>query len=353
MRTRLIPMLLLAVAFAAAVHFNVLDPGAALMLGAIGQTAPFTVNPELTAIAIGYKNNEDDLIADRLMPRVDTADKFSWTEYGDAEAYTLADAKVGRKSEPSQISFSGTQKSDQVEDFGFDDPIPERDIKSWQDMPKPATGGPLDPRQIAAMMLTHHLGLAREVRVAAKVQDPANYLPNLQAVVAGGAYWTDEASNPLDVLLAALDEPLLRPNLLAISQPVWRVLRQHKKIVQAVNRNDQGAGTITKEQLASLLEIKKVEVGPSRINIARRGQAANIQRVWGNNAALLYVSEVAAQSFQPTWGFTAQWGTKIAGEIIEPKKGLLGSRTIRVGEMVKEVVAARGSGYLLRNVLGA
>ena len=42
--------------------------------------APFVINPELTAIAVGYQNQDIDLIADRVMPRVTTAERFTWTE---------------------------------------------------------------------------------------------------------------------------------------------------------------------------------------------------------------------------------------------------------------------------------
>ena len=35
-----------------------------------GKTAPFPVTPELTAIAIAYRNPDASLIADDVMPRV-------------------------------------------------------------------------------------------------------------------------------------------------------------------------------------------------------------------------------------------------------------------------------------------
>ena len=43
-------------------------------------TTAFPVNPELTAVAVGYKNRDVDLIADAVLPRVRTAKKFAYTK---------------------------------------------------------------------------------------------------------------------------------------------------------------------------------------------------------------------------------------------------------------------------------
>jgi hypothetical protein len=131
----------------------------------------------------------------------------------------------------------------------------------------------------------------------------------------------------------------------------WTKLRQHPEIVQAVHINPTGAGTITREQLAAVLEIDEVIVGGSRVNTARKGQTPSYERTWGKHCSLIYSSQIAAQTFQPTWGWTAQFGTKFAGTIAEPKKGLKGGNAVRVGEQVKELVAAKSAGYFFQNVI--
>jgi len=71
--------------------------------------------------------------------------------------------------------------------------------------------------------------------------------------------------------------------------------------------------------------------------------------VWGNSTALLYNDPMAAQALQPTFGFTGQFGNKVAGTLPEPKMGLSGSERVRVGEKVIEVVAAGALGALFQN----
>lgn len=308
--------------------------------------APFTINPALTAIAVGYKNPDAALIADQVLPRVPTAETFNYTVYDTAQAYTLPPTEVGRRSSPNIVTFGGTSVTDTVKDYGLDDPIPQRDIEAFASMPKPATGGPIDPMQLSTMMLSGLIDLAREIRVADIVFNSANYAADKITTLSGTSQWNDYAnSNPLADLLGALDKPLVRPDTLTVSQDVWTVLRQHPKIVQAIYKTYQGAGTVTKQMLADILEIRQVLVGAGWVNTARRGQAASFSRVWGKNAALTYSSPGAAQMFQPVWGWTAGWGGKFAGTIVDAKAGLKGSVTVRVGEQLKELVAAKDAGY--------
>lgn len=314
--------------------------------------APFTINPTLTAIAVGYKNPDAALIADQVLPRVPTAETFNYTVYDTAQSYTLPPTEVGRRSSPNIVTFGGTSVTDTVKDYGLDDPIPQRDIEAFASMPKPATGGPIDPMQLSTMMLSGLIDLAREIRVADIVFDSGNYASDKVKTLSGTSQWSDYTnSNPLSDLLGALDKPLVRPDTLTISQDVWTVLRQHPKIVQAIYKTYQGAGTVTKQMLADILELRQVLVGAGWVNTARRGQAASFSRVWGKNAALTYSSPGAAQMFQPVWGWTAGWGGKFAGTIVQPSKGLKGSVTVRVGEQVKELVAAKDAGYYFAGVV--
>lgn len=315
-------------------------------------TSAFQVNPVLTAIAIGYKNPDVALIADKVLPRLPTAKKFSYTVYGAAQGYTVPNTKVGRKSEPTMADFGGSLLTGEVEDFALDDLVPVDDIKAWEDMPKPASGGPLSPQAVSTMMLTGLVELDRELRVANTVFNATNFAAANQQTLSGTSQWSDYVnSNPLSALLGALDGVLVRPNKLVLGQQAWTVLRQHPKIVNAVFRTPQNSGSVPKEALAELLEIDEVIVGSGFINTAKKGQAPNYVRVWGKHAALLNVSLQAAQAMQPTFGFTAQWGTRIAGELPEPKAGLRGGVRVRSGESVKEVITCTDAGYFFQNAV--
>jgi hypothetical protein len=315
-------------------------------------TTGFPINPELSAIAIAYRNTADSLIADSVLPRVPTPMKFNYTKYDAAQGYTLPSTKVGRKSDPTMVDFGGVQIPDECADYGLDDLIPIAEVQAFDAMPKPATGGPISPRAISTMLLSNLIMLDREVRVAATVFNAANYLAGQQQTLSGTSQWSDYVnSNPLSALLLALDTPLVRPNKMVIGRQAWTALRQHPKVVQAVYKSAQGAGTVSREQIAELLELEEICIGSAFVNNARKGQVASYARTWGKHCALIYSNTEAAMMGQPTYGFTAQFGTRIAGEIPAPTKGLRGGVIIRTGESVKEVICAPDVGYYFQTCI--
>lgn len=315
-------------------------------------TNAFPINPQLTAIAMVYSNPATALIADDVLPRTPTAKKFSWSSYDVAQGFTVPQTLVGRKSVPTEVDFTGTMITDEVRDYGLDDVVPNDEIEAFDAMPKPANSGPLNPLAISTMLVTKLIGLDREVRVAAQVFNAASYAAANLATLSGTSQWSDYAnSNPLDSILTALDVPLYRPNVAIFGQATFTKLRQHPKIVQAVFGTAQTGGVVTREQLAAVLEIQRVVVGAGFVNTARKGQLVNTQRCWGKHASFIYVDREAAMAQQPCFGFTAQWGDKIAGDIPEPRMGLRGSQRVRVGESVKEVISAPALGYYFQNAV--
>lgn len=313
-------------------------------------TTAFPLNPALTAIAIAFNNPDAQLIADRVLPRVPTAKKFSYTKYDAAQGYTVPDTKVGRKSEPNMVDFGGVLLTDECVDYGLDDLLPNDEVAAFDAMPKPATGGPVSPSALSTMMLTGLLQLDREVRVANTVFNAASFAAANQATLAGATQWSDRVnSDPLNSIANAMDVPLVRPNRMVIGQLAWTQLRQHPKIVQAVGKSAQTAGYASLESIAELLELQEIIVGRSVYNTAKKGQAPTYARAWGKHCALLHIDSLAAQLGQPTFGWTAQFGSRIAGEIAEPKAGLRGGVRIRSGESVKEIVVSSEAGYFFQN----
>lgn len=308
-------------------------------------TTAFPVDPVLTAIAIGYKNPDYALIADDVMPRVPkSGKKFSFTKYSAADAFTVPPTRVGRTSEPTVVAFGGTRTPDECADYGLDDIIPNDEVEAFNAQVKPA--GAVSPQAKSTSLVTGLIQLDREVRVAGTVFNAATYPAGNKVTLSGTSQWSDFTnSNPVSAIMDALDIPLNRPNQLVFGQAVWTKLRQHPKIIQAIFGSANSSGMASRQQVADLFEVAQILVGAGWVNTARKGQTPVFARVWGKHAAALFTSRDMADADQPTFGFTAQFGDRIAGEIDEPKMGLRGSKRVRVGESVKEVVADNASAY--------
>lgn len=315
---------------------------------------PFESDATLTAIAIGYKNPAKSRIADQVMPRVSVGDEnFKYTEYPKDESFQVPDARVGRKGRVKQLEFTGKQKTESVDDYGLDAPIPYSDIDAAANARARGTSS-YDPEGRAVEVLSETIENIREVRVAGMVQDAANYAAGLKVTLSGTSKFSDyDNSTPIDVIKAGLNATfILRPNTAVFSRAVWSTISSHPHLVNAVRGNLTNKGMISKQEFVDLFSdegIERVLIGDAMFNAAKPGQPANMQRAWGNNLALLHIDEMADTNGGVTWGFTAEYGSKISGRIEDPDIGLEGGYRIRRGERIKELIIAPDVGYLIQN----
>lgn len=313
---------------------------------------PFPTDPTLIAIAIAYRNSEITLIADDVMPRVPTDEEFKWMYYPLEQGFNIPDARVGRRGRPNQLEFEGEERDGSTDDFGYDFSIPYSDIKRAEKLRQAGMTG-YDPRKIHTQRTTDTLLLQREVRVAGIVQNPANYAASRRLVLTGGdkfsAYGT---SSPIDVIKHAISSTLVyRANTLTMGWDVWDKLNSHPDIVNAIRGTESGKGIVTKEEFAKLFDVKRVLVGESFVNVNPKGKAASLQRTWGGSIAALYIDRAIQSTDAITWGFTAQYGTRLAGTWEDKNVGLDGGEVGRVGEKVREIVPAPDVGFLIQGAV--
>lgn len=303
---------------------------------------PFPINPTLTAIALAYKNPDIALIGDQVLPLTPTAQEFKWLKYDLAQGYTVPDLKVGRKSYPTEVEFTATEQIDKVVDYGVDDFIPNEDLE--------ADNQGVDPRGTAVMYQTGLVALAREIRVAGLVFNTNSYVAANKATLSGTSQWSDTAnSDPVAAISDALDVPIYRPNIAVFGQAAWTKTRRHPKLVQAIKGTAQGAGMVSRQEFADFFELADVYVGAGFVNTAKKGQAVSTSRVWGKHASFIYRDRAAGPQAGVTFGFTAQWGARQAGSIVDQKRGATGGETVRVLERTKELVVATDLGYWFEN----
>ena len=305
----------------------------------------FQADARSMAIAIGYKNPDYTLIADDVLPRIPVGLKeFKYLGYDEAEMYSVPDTRVGSRSAPNQVEIEGEEKTASCVDFGIDIPLDNDTVKTAE-----AAGH--KPRDRAIMRATSIVQLDRELRVAKLVADPALYHNEQKLALAGASMFTDPASDPIGIIQSMLDAAWMRPNQLTFGFGPWSAFRKHPKVVKAINKNDGGEGMVSRAAVADLFEVKRILIGEGRVNIAKPGLAPQMARVWGAIVAGQFIdSSVSAETGGVTFGFTAQYGTRIAGSM-PANIGLRGGQFFRSGETVKELICARRAGFLISNVV--
>lgn len=305
--------------------------------------APFPITPALVAIAVMYKNAR--MIADDVAPRISVPlQEFRYMKHNLADGFTVPETKVGRKGLLNEVNFTATEATGATQDYGLSDPIPQTDINN-------AIEGQ-DPEGQSVEYIANLLELDREVRTAALVFNASNYATPNKEVLSGTDQFSDFTnSDPLAVITAALDSMVMRGNAMTIGREAFSILRRHPQLVGAVQRNSGTNGIITRQELADLLELENIYVGEGRINNARKGQAASLNRVWGKHISLMFQDGTASIRNTMTFALTAQWGDRIAGSEPDSKIGLRGGQRVRAGESVKELLTANDLGYFIENVV--
>ncbi len=306
---------------------------------------PFPVDPELTGIAISFKNAE--MIADQVAPRLEPRlgkQQFKYMVFGFDQMITIPDTKVGRKSEPGTMEFGGTETPGMTNDYGQDSIIPIDDINQ-------APPG-YDPRAFAVTQLTNIIELDREKRVADKTFASATYPAGNQEVLAGASQWSHADSKPIAAIQAAQDKMVMPGNVLVLGRATWSGMRTNPSLLRALTPSGAQDGLANRRAVADLLELEEIIVGSGWANAAKPGQAPVRYRLWGKHASLIRREKIVSSLGEvPTFMWTAQYGTRVAGAIDEPKIGLRGSVRVRSGESVAEVVAANELGYFFQNAV--
>jgi hypothetical protein len=318
---------------------------------------PFPLDPTLTAIAIGYRNPAATLLYSRVLPTVEVmSEQFKWTEFPLDEGFTVPELEVGRKGRVNQVEFTATEKDSSTKDYGLDDAIPYSDIQAAA-RARAEKRSNIDPRNMAVEGLTNLIELGREVRAAQIVQDANNYDADKKIALVGTDKFSDyDNSDPYGVIDEGMDKTLVyRPNHIVMGQPVWSKIKRHPKMIKAVKGGLTEDGAITKAQFAELFELppENVLIGMAQVNLSRKGQNVALSRVWGKSIQLLYLdpSKRQADGSVITWGFTAELGGRISGSIEDKDIGLEGGERIRVGEKVRELVAAKSVGYQIQGAV--
>lgn len=304
--------------------------------------SPFPYDPAHTGIAIAYRNAT--LIADEVFPRIMVPKQaFKYRVYPAGQSITVPNTMVGRKSELNQVEMTFEEVDSSTRDFGLKDIIPNEDFAN-------APEG-YDPTGSTIEYLTDLILLDREIRAANLVFNADSFAAGHKATLESSGQWSHADSHPIAAIEAALNVPMARPNILTIGQAAWSVLRQHPEIVAAVNKNSGESGLATRKAVAELFELEDVIVGQGWVNTAKAGQAVTRARVWGKHAALIHRNRLAGTDRGVTFGFTAQFGTRIGGERDAPNVGLHGAKEVVAGESVRELISAPDLGYLFLNAV--
>jgi len=309
------------------------------------QYRPYPADPVQSVVSRNFVNRK--LIADDAMHRIMPINKeeFKVTLEDFSLGITIPDTLVGARGVVNEVGGEASEMTLSTQDHALKDPIPQSHIDA-------AAGSKFNPVTRSTEQLTNLILLDREVRVSNLMSNPANYLAANVVPLAAGSKFSDADFNPIPLIMDMLAVPLMRPNVLSFSEAAINALTMNPFIVKAAHGNSGDAGIASFEAIRKLFRVDKILVGEARVNVARKGQAADIKTAWGNNdVSMTYQDTMADNRSGTTWGLSVPYKQRIAMQWHDKKIGARGGTMVQVVEGMAEVVIAKELGILLQNVI--
>src|SRR5690606_36976276 len=157
-------------------------------------TTPFPIDPILTAITVGYRN--DAYNADPVRPRSPVGrQEFKFRQFPVEESFRNPDSRVSRRGRVNEVLLTATETIASTDDYGLEDPIPFPDIDQARN------AGIRSPVDEAVEQLTDYIMIGREKRVADLVFDAGQYPSSNKVQLSGDDQWDafDKAdSDPIE-----------------------------------------------------------------------------------------------------------------------------------------------------------
>lgn len=303
------------------------------------------VDPVLTNMLVGYKQEAERFIASQVFPVVPVATK-SGTFYIFDKKYWFTDEMQERVpgGEYMRAHFAASTDTYDTVQFALATPIADEIRKANQ--------APMDLETAAVEFLGQKSLIKKERAFAAAFMTTSVWETDDTTTTD----WDDFTSgDPVkDILLAKRTINLSTgkvPNTIAMGNIVHEALVNHPDIIDRIKYVQTPTVEIIASQLAALFGLKRVIVGMAGYNTANRGQDASMAAIIDDDALICYV-EPGPGIFKPSAGYTFAWGDGGGDGIIDNwRDGENDADLIKMKEQWDQKAVATDLGYFFSDVV--
>lgn len=214
---------------------------------------------------------------------------------------------------------------------------------------------PFDAERDSTEDLTTKLALGKEKGLADALTSTSIITNNLTLSNAADKYSDYANSDPLGDFATARASihaaTGTRPDTAIISWSVYNVIRYHPSLLRNLGFADQRAGGLSLDELAKVMEVKRVLVGEAVYNSAKQGKTAVMEEVWGKHIVFLVAPTKPAKR-QVTVGYRlTKAGTAIRQVFKNDKDEPPESKLIQVRDIYQQLITDAGAAYLIKNAV--
>ena len=264
------------------------------------------IDTPLSNMVIGFE--PQNIIVDQIFPSVPVgkqSDKYYKWDKGDF--FRVPNTLRAPKAKGQEVTYSVSSDSYYCDNHALRH---EEPFEAMANSDLVLSGREKKVRSLKSLLM-----LGREDRVASLVTSGTNV--GSYTTLSGTGQWSDYTnSDPINDMEtgkeAIRSTTGLDPNLLIISQPVFRKLVHHPDLIDRLKYVQKGI--LTAANLAELFEIDKILIGKTIKNTGEEGHTDSFTNVWGNHAVLMHVTNGPdPDGKDPSAGYSFDWTSPILG----------------------------------------
>ena len=221
-------------------------------------------------------------------------------KYGTSHLRIETSVTGGKNAYPRIDTRTYTTDTYSIVTHGLSDIITEHDYANVEK--------PFDAEKDTTMELTLKLQLEKEKGIADSLTDTSVLTSN--TTLSGTDQWSDYTnSDPVDDIVTGIntieDAVGIAPNTAIMSSKVYRKLKYHPKLVDALGYKDNRPGGLSIDEVAQAIDVERILVGRTIYESAKEGQTSSVMPVWGKHFVLA-VAPTKAALRQVTLGYRFQ-----------------------------------------------
>ncbi|MCD8024745.1 MAG: hypothetical protein LUE64_04350 [Candidatus Gastranaerophilales bacterium] len=302
------------------------------------------INPELTGIALAFKNK--NCIADKVFDKVKVnTQSFKYRTYPKSSFLSLPETLIGEMGEPNRLDLQGKLLTESVQDHALEAVLPV----SVKEANQRAYDG-VDVASLKTMQLTSALLARKEVALSKILSTASNYGDNTKTL-SDDEKISNTSVNAFDLIIDAMDEIFFKPNKMVLSRKAFSQLRRNPYIVKAIHKNDGDVGAATLNELKEIFELDEILVGESVVDTSKNKKAPVLEACWANDIILMYTDPLALTDSGITFGYSAEYDPITIGTYFEGRTGKQGADILKAYMSYINLITCPECGYLIKDVI--
>lgn len=303
------------------------------------------VDKLLTGVSSGYFPK--GYISEQVLPMVQSAQMSGLLgKYGTSHLRIENAVKGGRGKYRRVETQARSTQTFFIEGHGLEGFVSKDDYRNVED--------PFDAEKDETDGVTTVLWLEKEKMLADTLTDTAVLTQNV--TLAGGDQFSDyNNSDPLAVITTAINAIIdgagEEPNLIIMDLKVFRKIRFHPQLLDALGYKYNRPGGLKEQEIADALGIDKILVARARYESAKEGQASAMLPCWGKHIVLCVAPESASKQQQSIGYMVRPIGSSPRKVYKEANFNPPGSTKILVEDEYDMLISNAFAGYLIKNAI--